>query len=193
MRTAYAIAPLPHAASGAAVTQHELKWLDFYRSSELHGGLVLGRLAQRVRDGALAIRLLRHAAEEVEHARLWAETTLALGGPLRPAPLTYQQGYVDVLGPPRTVVEVLALTQVFERRVYRHFTRHLHRPGTHPLVASTLHRMLEEERDHLTWVRRWLDAHADRAEVDRLLARYAATDETVYQRFLSLYAWRDIP
>lgn len=171
----------------------ELSWLDFYRASELHGGLVLGRLAQRVRDGALALQLLRHSAEEVEHARLWAETSLALGGRLRPAPRTYQEGYADVLGPPRTIVEVLALTQVFERRVYRHFTRHLRRPGTHPLVAATLHRMLEEERDHLSWVRRWLDERADRAETDALLARYSAADELVYQEFLTLYRWRDVP
>ena len=171
----------------------ELSWLDFYRASELHGGLVLGRLAQRVRDGALALQLLRHSAEEVEHALLWAETSLALGGRLRPAPRTYQEGYAAVLGPPRTIVEVLALTQVFERRVYRHFTRHLRRPGTHPLVAATLHRMLEEERDHLGWVRRWLDERPDREETEAMLARYAAADELLYQEFLTLYRWRDVP
>ena len=182
--------PVPTAPAASSV---ELAWLDFYRASELHGGLVLGRLAGRVRDGALAIQLLRHAAEEVEHARLWAETTLALGGRLRPAPRTYQEGYAELLGPPRSIVEVLALTQVFERRVYRHFTRHLRRPGTHPLVASTLHRMLDEERGHLSWVRRWLDERAERDETDSLLARYTAADETVYQQFLTLYRWRDVP
>ena len=173
-----------------AISPLELAWLDFYRASELHGGLVLGRLAQRVRDGELALQLLRHAGEEIEHARLWAETTLAVGGRLRPAPRTYQEGYAAVLGPPRTLVEVLALTQIFERRVYRHFTRHLRRPGTHPLVAATLHRMLEEERDHLTWVRRWLD---DRPEADALLARYAAADDAIYHEFLGLHDWRDVP
>ena len=37
-----------------------------------------------------------------------------------------------------TAMQVLALTQVFERRVYRHFLDHLARPGTHACVRRTL-------------------------------------------------------
>lgn len=170
------------------VPPRELAWLDFYRASELEGGLVLGTLARRVRDGALATALLRHAAEEVEHARVWTETILAVGGRVSRAPRTYQAGYARELGPPRTIIEVLALTQVFERRVWRHFTRHLRRPGTHPLVRATLQRMLDEEREHLSWVRRWLDGRPD---ADALLARYAQVDERVYQEYLELYGWSD--
>ena len=170
------------------VPERELAWLNFYRASELQGGLVLGTLAQRVRDGALASALLRHSAEEIEHARLWTETLLAVGGAVRPAPRTYQEGYARELGPPRTILEVLALTQVFERRVWRHFTRHLRRSGTHPLVRSTLQRMLDEERGHLSWVRRWLDARPDS---EALLARYSAVDERVYQEYLQFYGWSD--
>jgi demethoxyubiquinone hydroxylase (CLK1/Coq7/Cat5 family) len=176
--------PLP----APVVSARELEWLNFYRASELQGGLVLGTLAQRVRDGQLALSLLRHSAEEVEHARLWTETLLAVGGAVRPAPRTYQAGYARELGPPRTIVEVLALTQVFERRVWRHFTRHLRRPGTHPLVRATLQRMLDEERDHLSWVRRWLDRRPD---ADALLRRYAEVDERIYQEYLELYGWSD--
>ena len=176
--------PLP----GPVVSARELEWLNFYRASELHGGLVLGTLAQRVRDGILATSLLRHSAEEVEHARLWTETLLALGGSVRPV-RTYQEGYARELGAPRTILEVLALTQVFERRVWRHFTRHLRRPGTHPLVRATLQRMLDEERDHLSWVRRWLDQRP--AESHALLARYAEVDERVYQESLQHHGWTD--
>lgn len=176
--------PLP----APVVPARELDWLNFYRASELQGGLVLGTLAQCVKDGTLASALLRHAAEEIEHARLWTETLLAVGGTVRRAPRTYQAGYARELGPPRTIVEVLALTQVFERRVWRHFTRHLRRSGTHPLVRSTLQRMLDEERGHLSWVRRWLDARPD---ADALLARYTAVDERLYQEYLTLYGWSD--
>ena len=177
------VTPLP----APVVPARELAWLNVYRASELQGGLVLGTLAQRVRDGVLATSLLRHAAEEIEHARLWTETILAVGGAVRPS-RTYQAGYLRELGPPRTVVEVLALTQVFERRVWRHFTRHLRRSGTHPLVRSTLQRMLDEERGHLSWVRRWLDL---RPEADALLARYTAVDERVYQENVVLHGWSD--
>ena len=176
--------PLP----APLVSERELAWLNFYRASELQGGLVLGTLAQRVRDGTLVTALLKHAAEEVEHARLWTETILAVGGSVRRAPRTYQSGYARELGPPRTVLEVLALTQVFERRVWRHFTRHLRRTGTHPLVRATLQRMLDEERDHLSWVKRWLDQHPD---ADALLSRYSAVDERMYTEFLSFYGWSD--
>ena len=178
------VTPLP----APVVPARELAWLNFYRASELQGGLVLGTLAQRVRDGALASALLRHSAEEIEHARVWTETLLAVGGAVHPAPRTYQEGYARELGPPRTILEVLALTQVFERRVWRHFTRHLRRSGTHPLVRSTLQRMLDEERGHLSWVRRWLDARPD---ADALLARYSAVDERVYQQYLQFYGWSD--
>lgn len=186
--TALAPAPVATPLPAPLVSERELGWLNFYRASELQGGLVLGTLSQRVRDGALVTALLRHSAEEVEHARLWTETILAVGGSARRAPRTYQAGYARALGPPRTVIEVLALTQVFERRVWRHFTRHLRRPGTHPLVRATLQRMLDEERDHLSWVKRWLDG---RAESGELLARYTAVDERLYQEFLSYYGWSD--
>ena len=107
---------------------------------------------------------------------------------MRGAGRTYQAGYARELGPPRTIVEVLALTQVFERRVWRHFTRHLRRPGTHPLVRATLQRMLDEERDHLSWVRRWLDRRPD---ADALLRRYAEVDERIYHEYLDFYGWSD--
>ena len=181
---ATAVTPLPC----PVVSERELAWLNFDRASELQGGLVLGTLAQRVRDGTLVTALLKHSAEEVEHARLWTETILAVGGSVRRAPRTYQAGYARELGPPRTVLEVLALTQVFERRVWRHFTRHLRRPGTHPLVRATLQRMLDEERDHLSWVKRWLDL---RPESSALLARYTSVDERMYHEFLQFYGWSD--
>ena len=53
------------------VSERELAWLNFYRASELQGGLVLGTLAQRLRDGTLVTALLKLGAVEVEHARLW--------------------------------------------------------------------------------------------------------------------------
>jgi hypothetical protein len=48
--------------------------------------------------------------------------------------------------------------------------------------------MLDEERGHLSWVRRWLDARPD---ADALLARYSAVDERVYEEYLRFYGWSD--
>src|SRR6266545_8036971 len=164
------------------VTNSEIALLNFYRASELHGGLILGQMVRRTRDPHLILSLTRHSAEEVMHAQLWTETIIAIGG--RPAPVrdTYQTRYAEAVGTPLTLLEVLALTQVFERRVYRHFTLHLRVPDVHPVVARTLQRMLEEERGHLSWVKHWLDEQAKvhGPEVQDVLRRYVSADQRIY-------------
>src|SRR4026209_717613 len=107
----------------------DIALLNFYRASELRGGLILGQMVRRTRDPELILNLTRHSAEEVMHAQLWTETINAVGG--RPAPVraAEQSRYAEEVGSPLTMLEILALTQVFERRVYRHFTDHLRKPG----------------------------------------------------------------
>ena len=93
---------------------------------------------------------------------------------------------------PISMLEILALTQVFERRVYRHFTEHMRHPDVHPVVAATLSRMIDEERGHLIWVKRWLDKQSARRpeEVREVMRRYAAADERVYAAISAEYGWR---
>ena len=88
---------------------------------------------------------------------------------------------------------MLALTQVFERRVYRHFTEHLRRPSTHPHICATLERMLEEEKGHLRWVKRWLDEQAlvRGSVVTETLARYTAVDAHVYAGMTAELGWQE--
>jgi demethoxyubiquinone hydroxylase (CLK1/Coq7/Cat5 family) len=160
----------------------EIALLNFYRASELHGGLILGQMVRRTRDPRLILNLTKHSAEEVTHAQLWTETIIAIGG--RPAPVreTYQTRYAAAVGTPLTLLEVLALTQIFERRVYRHFTLHLRVPGIHPAVAATLRRMIDEERGHLSWVKAWLDEQSKTrsVEVRDVMRKYALADQRVY-------------
>ncbi|MFN2566171.1 MAG: ferritin-like domain-containing protein [Gemmatimonadaceae bacterium] len=186
--TPAAIVPTPE------VSERELGFLNFYRASELHGGLILAQVARRTRAGPLAVDLLRHSAEEIEHARLWTETILAVGGRVRPVRETYQTRYAQAVGRPVGVLHVLALTQVFERRVYRHFVEHLRRPATHPAVRKTLRRMLEEEKGHLRWVKQWLDAQRAAGlggEVDAVMRRYADVDARVYDALTRELGWRE--
>jgi bacterioferritin (cytochrome b1) len=175
------------------ITPRELDFLNFYRASELHGGLILGQVARRARGSELVLDLTRHSAEEVMHAQLWTETILAVGGRVRPVRETYQARYARFVGTPVALVEVLTLTQVFERRVYRHFTEHLHRPATHPRVRATLVRMLEEEKGHLRWVKRWLDEQerARGSVVADALSRYTAADALVYEEMTKELGWRE--
>jgi len=176
------------------ITDRELTLLNFYRASELHGGLILGRLVQHVRDPELIARLTAHSAEEVLHAQLWTEAIIDVGGTPRPTSDTYQSRYAAVIGPPRSLVEVLALTQVFERGVYRHFVLHLRRRATHPRVQATLRRMLADERGHLSWVKEWLDRQtgARRAAVPALLERYSIVDADIRNQLLRDYEWQEL-
>ncbi len=168
------------------ITTHELTVLNFYRASELYGGLVLGQMVRRVRDPYLVLEMTKHAAEEIVHAHLWTETILAVGGKIQPTRDTYQSRYTRVVGHPVFLLHVLALTQVFERRVYRHFLAHARQPGTHPLVRATLERMIEEEKGHLSWVKEWLDQQAlsRGTEVREVMRRYTEADEAVYASLL---------
>ena len=170
------------------VSEKELRWLSFYRASELHGGLVLGHLALRVRDADLMLNLTRHSAEEVVHSQLWAETIRAVGGSPRPVRHTYQRLYAREIGPTSSLLRVLALTQVFEQRVVRHFMSHLRLPGTHPEVKKTLQRMVDEEASHLSWVKIWLDERASEGrDVAALMDELRAVDERVYEELRAEY------
>ena len=174
------------------ITPNELSLLNFYRASELHGGLVLGQMVRRVRDPQLMLQLTQHSAEEIMHAQYWTETILAVGGRPTPTRDTYQARYAEKIGTPMSLLSMLALTQVFERRVYRHFCDHLRRPGTHPLVRATLQRMLEEEKGHLLWVKRWLDEQAcTRPErVAAVMRDYADADALIYEELTAEFGWR---
>ena len=171
------------------ITHQELRWINFYRASELHGGLLLGQLVRRVRDPKLMLELTRHSAEEVVHAQLWTETILAVGGKPRPVRDTYQARYAREVGSATGVLEVLALTQVFERRVYQHFIGHTRLTGVHPEVRKTLLRMIEEEKHHLSWVKEWLDKQAmNRPFVVReVMARFSEIDELIYAELVDEY------
>jgi acyl carrier protein len=150
----------------------------------------MGRLARQTDDDELRVRLTEHCAEEARHAWAWTETILKVGGtPLRVSE-TYQSRYHAAVGNPSSLLEVLALTQIFERRVVRHFKAHLSWPGTHPEVARTLRQLIDEEAGHIRWVKDRLDAHAAMygdAVVKDMLDRFQQIDQQVYSE-LSQYA-----
>ncbi|MGI8617681.1 MAG: ferritin-like domain-containing protein [Gemmatimonadaceae bacterium] len=173
------------------ISDNDIWILSYYRESELAGGLVMGRLSQETEDDALRAKLTEHCAEETRHAQLWSDTLAQLGALPRRVRETYQTRYHERLGAPRTMLDVLALTQVFERRVVRHFTAHLSWPGTHPVIAATLRTMIAEEAGHISWVREWLDEYAARhgkAIVQAKLREYEAVDREIYAEVI---AWRD--
>jgi acyl carrier protein len=168
---------------GLEITENELWLLSYYRESELAGALLMGRLARETDDDDLRVRLTEHCAEEARHAWAWTETILRVGGTPRRVSETYQSRYHAAVGNPSNLLEVLALTQIFERRVVRHFKAHLAWPGTHPEVARTLQQLIDEEVGHIRWVKDRLDAYGEthgELVVREMLDRFQRIDEQVY-------------
>jgi acyl carrier protein len=165
------------------ISDNELWLLSYYRESELAGALLMGRLARETDDDDLRVRLTEHCAEEARHAWAWTECILNVGGTPKKVSETYQSRYHAAVGNPTNLLEVLALTQIFERRVVRHFRAHLSWPGTHPEIKRTLQQLIEEEANHLRWVKDRLDdygeAHGE-ASVKEMMDRFKRIDEDVY-------------
>ena len=166
------------------ISENDLWILSYYRESELAGGLIMGRLARETDDDDLRVHLTEHCAEETFHAWLWTQTILKVGGTPKRVAETYQARYYAEIGTPTSLLEILALTQVFERRVIRHFRAHLKWPNVHPAVVATLHKMIEDEVGHISWVKDRLDRYAaekGEAIVAETMRRFTETDERVYE------------
>jgi hypothetical protein len=177
---------------GLLVSETELSLLNFYRASELHGGLILGQTARRTDDADLIAKLTRHSAEGMMHALWWTETIARLGGRTISVADTYQNRSVAKAGTPISFFEVMAMTAAFEHRVYRSFTLHLRQASVHPVVAGTLRRMLVDERWHLAWIREWLrdQTMSDGGKVSAALSRYSNADQLICEELSIAYGFR---
>jgi hypothetical protein len=155
-----------------------LTWkLNWYRQGELEGSLLLGKLVRIAEEPSLVVPLTRHCADEARHACLWAECVAELELPVIRILRSYQSFYAENGGIPGSVSEALALTHVFEKRVWKQFQKELHEPGLPAPVTTCLRTLLDDERQHLDWVHRWL---SQRSEGPDLLRRFARIDENVY-------------
>lgn len=182
-----------HDSPGGLLVSHtELSLLNFYRASELHGGLILGQMVRRTREPDLISKLTRHSSEEMMHALWWTETIARLGGCTSPVRDTYQNRCVQKAGTPIALLEAIALASVFEHRIYRYFTLHLRQSGLNPIVAATLRRMLVDERWHLTWIREWLrdQATIDARKVSSVVSRYSVADQLICDELSIAYGFR---
>jgi rubrerythrin len=165
-------------ANTTADADRNLTWkLNWYRQSELEGALLLGRMVGTVEDHDLIARLTRHAAEEAEHSRIWAEVIEELELPSVRIFRSYQSFYLRYGGAPATLVDVLAFTHIFEQRVHRRFHEELRRADTPAPAALAFHRMIQDEKEHLAWVAAWLGAQPEARDA---LCRYAAIDREVF-------------
>lgn len=175
------------------LTEDEVWLLSFYRVSEISGSLLFGRLASALRPGPVQGDMTRHFADEAQHAWYWTSCLKELG--VRPLKVEacYQDRYLEAAGLPANLMEILALTQVFERRVIGQYLFHARAAALHPSVSATLARISKDERWHITWVRDALSALEPgygRDHIAATLRRYANADRQVYGETLDEHADR---
>lgn len=175
------------------LTENELWVLSFYRTSEISGALFFGRLARSLRPGPIQRDLTRHFADESAHAWYWTDCLERLGSrPLR-LDQSYQDQYIEAAGLPVNIMEILAITQVFEKRVIGQYSLHSTVPGLQPEVHDTLRRIMEDEKWHIQWIREALanlEGEYGRDTIEKTVARYTQADREVYEKTLDEHAER---
>ncbi len=116
-------------------TKRELWLLNLYRNSELHGALLMGRLARSVTSPDVLVGATRHCATEAHHA-------------IDPSTETIQMHYSQDGGIPKEMVDLLVLSEILEARVLMSYREHLQRSDVHPNVRRTLQRIIQDEEAH---------------------------------------------
>jgi hypothetical protein len=175
------------------LSENDLWLLSYYRSSEINGALFFGRVARTLRGGPLQADVTHHFADEANHAKYWTRCIEDLGHRAQKLPGSYQDQYLEAVGLPANLMEVMAITQVFEKRVIAQYRRHLRAGGTHPRVRQTIETIMEDERWHVKYVRDALEEMAVRygqEYIDATLTRFTAADAEVYARTLAEYGER---
>jgi bacterioferritin (cytochrome b1) len=165
------------------VSDRELWTLNFYRNSELHGALLMGRLARTLTDTSLLAHATRHCATEARHAAILSETIAALEGRIDPHVTTVQEHYSAKGGIPATLVDLLILSEVLEKRVLATYREHVATPDLHPVIRGALSAILVEmeEEDHGD-EESWIEAALEQQPKDHVEAaerKWRAVDATV--------------
>lgn len=175
------------------LTENDRWILSFYRTSEINGSLFFGRLAKTLPPGPIQHDMTKHFSDESRHAWYWTDCMQRLGSePLR-LDETYQDRYLLAAGLPTNVMEILAITLVFEKRVIGQYSLHRAHPDLQPEIRDTIAQIMEDEKWHIAWVSSALehlkaDYGGDR--VDETLKRFHEADQQVYESVLREHADR---
>lgn len=169
-----------------SMTDNEKWLLSFYRSSEITGALFFGRLSKYIRDDAIRHDLTKHFADESQHAWMWEKCMGDLGVPSLRKTDSYQDRYFEEIGIPVNVMEILAITQVFEKRVIGQYKRHLDLPDLNPVIFTTLQDIMKDEGWHITWIKEALERlepEYGKDLIEKTLQKYTDADQRVYEQY----------
>lgn len=168
--------------------ENELWIMSYYRSSEISGAQFFARLSKSLRPGSIQCDLTKHFSDEAAHAWYWTACIQEQGAKPMRIRDAYQDQYLEAAGMPVNLMEVLAITQVFERRAIRQYHIHGQVQNIHKATRDTLTRIMVDERWHLQWIRqalRGLEGEYSKEQIDATLRRFHAADDMVYQKTAS--------
>lgn len=167
--------------------ENELWILSFYRNSEINGSLFFGRMARTLPPGPVQHDMTRHFADEGQHAWFWTSCIQRLGAePIR-LDESYQDRYLAAAGLPTNIMEILAITLTFEKRVIGQYALHRKMPGLRMQVRETIDLIMEDEKWHIEWVSEALERLKPEFGADRIestLKRFHDADQEVYRSIL---------
>jgi bacterioferritin (cytochrome b1) len=176
-----------------SLSENDLWLLSYYRSSEINGALFFGRVARTLKAGKLQAEVTHHFADEANHARYWTDCVTDLDAAPIKLRESYQDQYLQTIGVPANLMEVMAITQVFEKRVIGQYRQHLRVPDLHPRVRQTIEKIMLDERWHIEYVRealREMEETYGAEHIAETVARFTAADEEVYAKTLAEYGDR---
>jgi rubrerythrin len=167
------------------ISENERWVLSFYRTSEISGSLFFGRLAKSLKPGAIQHDMTKHYADEAMHAWYWTDCLEKLG--VDPIELgdAYQDQYLAAAGMPVNLMEILAITQVFERRVINQYATHSRIEGINHMVKQTIERIVEDEKWHIRWIRdalKTMESEYGKQTIDDTIERFLQADREVYEK-----------
>ena len=170
-----------------AISEHELWVLSFYRTSEIVGSLFFGRLARSLSPGQIQIDMTKHFADEALHAHYWTQCIESLGAEPVKTKQAYQDQYLEAAGMPANLMEVLAITHIFEQRVIKQYATHSKELALRPEVKETLYKIMDDEKWHIQWVREALagmEQKYGKEMIDDTIGRFREADAQVYEKTL---------
>ena len=176
-----------------SLNENDLWLLSYYRSSEINGALFFGRIARTIKAGKLQAEVTHHFADEANHSRYWTDCINDLDATPIKVRESYQDQYLQAIGVPANLMEVMAITQVFEKRVIRQYRQHERVPDLHPRVRQTIKKIMLDERWHIEYVREALRDMEGKYGTEHIAAtidRFEAADQEVYAKTLAEYGER---
>jgi bacterioferritin (cytochrome b1) len=158
-----------------------VRLFSYYRDAELRGAGLLFKLLNRIDDPESQVKLSFHLADETRHAALWTKRITELGAKPEAIEDGYQRRIGRILGIPRTLIDLLALTVVVERRAQARYEAHAQRTDVDPATLEVLTEVTKDEKWHISWIEKKMyelaGPHADRARAR--LEEYGAIERQV--------------